>query len=157
MAKKRNKSDEPRRKLAERTEVVEVRLTPMQIEDERAKVVDLLQERDELKAAWKSAKDAHKAKETELDSRLETARGAIRAAKIRREITVEEWITDRNEVIRIDKATGEEIGRRTASARELQEDLPFADPPKGNEAEADGDDGEEELAREAADDFGEDA
>lgn len=168
MAKKA-KAAPKRRKIGERTETIAVRLTPMQIEDERAKVIELLQERDELDEKWKSTKADHKAKEAELHSRLETSRGMIRTGKVSREMTIEEYVDDRNEVIRVDKATGEEIGRRTATARELQEELPLPDPtpaaapeaPKApKEGEADEDDGDANLEREveadadAGDDFG---
>jgi hypothetical protein len=140
----KKKADKPKRKIGERTETIWIKLSPMQIEDERSKVIDLLQERDELDERWKSTKADHKAKEAELDSKIESARGAIRTCKVSRELVVEEWVTDRNEVIRIDKATGEEVGRRTATARELQEELDLPEPKAAD------DDGEDELGREVA-------
>jgi len=124
---KRSNAHEPVRKLGERTETIEVKLSPAQIEDERARVIDLLQERDELDEEWKNIKAAHKAKIADLDSKLAAARGAVSSGKVRREITIEEWVTRQNEVIRIHKETREELGRRNATAAELQEDLPLGD------------------------------
>lgn len=149
--KKRSNAHEPVRKLGERVDTIEQKLSPMQIEDERAKVLDMLQERDELDEQWQSAKAAHKAKLADLDSRLESSRGAIRAGKVRKEIVVEEWLTRQNEVIRLDAATHLEIGRRNATREELQEELDLE--AKAEDADPD-DEGERELAKEVADDFG---
>lgn len=152
--KPRPKANERVRKIGERTETIAVRLTPIQIEDERAKVIDLLQEKEELEEKLASMKAEYKAKIADVDSRKASALGAIRTGKISREMTIEEWVTGGNEVVRVDKATGEEIGaRRTATARELQEELPLppADAPKAPaDAEEDEDDGEAEHDREVA-------
>lgn len=157
---KRAKADQPRRKIGERTEVIAVRLSPMQVEDHRATVIDLIQEGDELEERLKSSKADYKAKIAEVASKRAAAIGAIRSGKISREVTIEEWVTDRNEVIRLDASTGEEIGRRNATARELQEPLPLPDPeaagaPEGDPVEDDGaEDADREVDEDAGDDFG---
>ena len=145
------KADEPKRKIGERTETIHVKLTPMQIEDERATVIDLIQTKEELEERLKSSKADYKAKIAEVDSKTAAALGAIRSGKTSREVVIEEWLTDRNEVVRLDKATGLEIGeRRTATARELQEELPL---PAPNRLEATVEnDGEAEHEREIAED-----
>lgn len=152
-SKKRTNANEPIRKLAERVETVERKLSQLELEDERAKVIDLLQQRDELESSWDSQKAAHKAKVKELESKIETARGAIRRGRVDEDLVIEEWLTRQNEVVRVNKATGLELGRRTATRDELQEELPLEEP---TDAPAD-DDGERELAKEVADDFGGDA
>lgn len=141
------------RKLGERIETVSIKLSPMEIEDERAKVIDLIQTKDELEERLKSAKADYKAKIAEVDSQTAAALGAIRSGRVSRDVMIEEWLTPQNEVIRLNKATTEELGRRTASARELQADLPIDTSPPAPKAE--GDDGEAEANREAEDDHGE--
>lgn len=60
-------------------------------------------------------------------------RRTINAGRARETVTVEEYLNGRNEIVRINKATGEPLRRengepqtRTATARELQEDM-FSD------------------------------
>jgi hypothetical protein len=155
---RKSKSDEPKRKIGQRTEIVTVKLSPMQIEDQRALVIDLIQEGDELEERLKSSKADYKAKIAEVDSKKSAALGAVRSGKVAREIIVEEWVPERNEVIRIDQATGEEVGRRNATARELQEELPIDTTPPAKASEADGEDMHAaEVAEDEAgegDDFG---
>lgn len=148
MAKKK---DEPSRKIGERTETIDVKLTQLQIEDERVRVLDLLQAKDELEEAWKAKKESHKAELTDIDAQIAAARASSRSGRVRREIVIEEWVTKQNEVIKIDKATGLEIGRRTATRDELQESLPLDKPAAKQPAKGE-DDGEEELASEVAGD-----
>lgn len=161
MAPKR-KSNEPKRKLGERTETLSIKLTPMQIEDERAKVIDLLQEKDELEEKLKSTKADYKAKIAETDSRTATCLGMIRTGKTSREVVIEEWLTDQNEVVRIDKATREELNRRNATAAELQEELPLPKPddkPNGKPAAEgpDEDNPDDDVDKENSEDFGKEA
>ncbi len=153
MSKKKTKGEERKRKIGERTEVIEVKLTPMQIEDRRAEVIDLLQEKDQLEEKLASIKADYKAKIAEVDSRKADALGAIRSGRVRVELVIEEWVNAQNEVVRVNKETGDEIGRRTATARELQEELPLPDPAKApaNDDKAD-DDGDAELEKEIAED-----
>lgn len=154
MATKKKAPNERKRKIGERTEVVERKLTQVEIEDSRARVIDILQESDELDAKLDEIKASYKSLFASLDSRKSHELGLIRSGRAREEIVVEEWLTDQNEVVRVNKATGLEIGnRRTASASELQEELPLDRKP-------DEDDGEVELDREEAadsapDEFGE--
>lgn len=144
------KNPVPRRKIGERTETIDVKLTQVQIEDERAKVIDILQSKDELEEKLSSIKADYKAKLAELDSQKATALGMIRSGRTRRDVVIEEWVDDRNEVVRIDKETGEELGRRTATARELQEELPIdLDPTEGA---AEGAAGEADLEKEESQD-----
>jgi hypothetical protein len=88
----------------------------------------------------------------------------IRTGKVSQEVVIEEWLTDQNEVVRINKATREELNRRNATAAELQEELPLPPPPKktnghaeGADEEADEDDTDAEVDAEADSDFGEKA
>jgi hypothetical protein len=156
--KQKVKGDERKRKIGERTEVIEVKLTPMQIEDARAKVIDLLQEKDELEEKLASVKADYKAKIAEVDSRKAHELGMVRTGRTRKELVIEEWVTAQNEVVRVNQETGEELGRRTATPRELQEELPLEDAKPEADAEseledevaADGDESEDD-----GDEFGE--
>lgn len=150
MAKKKQ-ANTPKRKIGERTETIEVKLTQIQIEDERSKVCDLIQEKDELEEELKASKADYKAKIAEVDSKRAAALGAIRSGRVKREMIVEEWVTDQNEVVRVDKVTGEEIGRRNATARELQEELPLEQPNGNGDSKAEPD-GDEEESEEVAHD-----
>lgn len=156
MAKKRTNEHEAIRKLAERTETVERKLTQIEIENEREKVINLLSQRDEAEAEWESKKATNKAAMKAIDSKIEAARGAIRRGRVDEEVVIEEWLTRGNEVVRTNKATGLELGRRTATRDELQEELPLAKPDDAPPPDAE-DDGERELANEVAEDFGGDA
>lgn len=153
-SKKRTNAHDPVRMIGERVETIEIRLTQKEIEDEREKVIDLLQQRDTAESEWENKKAANKAVMKGIDSRIEAARGAIRRGRREEEIVIQEWLTRQNEVIKIDRATNLEVGRRNATREELQEDLPLSDP----NVKADGnDEGDAELDKEVAADFGEDA
>jgi len=119
------------RKLGDRQETITVELTEAEIEAERGKVCDLIGRKDNLLAAVKSIKADYKAKIDQVDERISAAWKAAGTGKRDDEITVEEWLTKDNRVMRVRADTGELLGQRVARAEELQETL--FEGPKGDE------------------------
>jgi len=124
------------RKIGTRDEVVIEQLSPSQIDEERTKVCLHLREIDVVKTAKREANDRAKARITELENAIASGVRVANAGKRDAEIVVEEWLTGRNEVIRVRTDTGEIIGTRNASLGEMQEEL-FGD---GDGEDADDDD-----------------
>lgn len=137
------------RKIGERQETITRLLSPSEVELEREHVCKLLREIDRAEEERKNAAAAGKAKLTELRTRLAEHAGVANTAKRDEEVTIEEWLTDKNEVVRVRADTGEVIGNRVARAAELQEDLDGDK--EGDEAEDDEDDDGGEDTAEAAD------
>lgn len=141
------------KKIGERQETITRALSPMEVDREREEVCKLLREIDKAEEERKNEAAAAKAKITELKTRLAEHARVANTAKRDEEITIEEWLTDKNEVIRVRADNGEIIGNRVARAAELQEDLPLGD----KEADDDeGDDAEEGDADGEGDDSGAD-
>lgn len=154
-AKKTKGQPQNRRKIGERTETVVEKLSPMQVDDARERVCTLMRSKEELEAKRKSTNADFKSKITEIDGDIDAALTHASTARRNVEITIEEWLTDQNEVIRVRRDSGEVIGTRNARIDELQESLPGIDdeddggavppeglalvPPDEPEAEAAGD------------------
>lgn len=136
-----------RRKIGERTEVIVERLSITQVEAEREKACNLMRRRDELVEKKKSLSSDLKAQIDAVDAEMKTHLSAAASARRDVEITVEEWLTDKNQVERYRVDTGELIGDRIASVTELQEKLPLDDPNAPDE-----DDGDDEEADESPND-----
>jgi len=128
------------RKIGTRDEVVIEQLSPSQIDEERTKVCLHLREIDVVKTAKREANDRAKARITELENAIASGVRVANAGKRDAEIVVEEWLTGRNEVIRVRTDTGEIIGTRVASLGELQEDM-FVDDEDADDADEDEDTG----------------
>jgi len=124
------------RKIGQRIESITVNLSPMQVDDERAKVVALHREIDKAVEDQKNASAKAKAHLTDLRTRQTDHVRAATTARRDEEITIEEWLTAENEVIRVRTDTHEIVGARNARAEELQTDLPLAegDAPEPDEA-----------------------
>lgn len=135
-AKKKKDPNERIRKIGEREEVIEIKLTQLQLEDMREEVMTLLddEERIEEKAKEASKNFASQLKTNQLQRN--ELRRTIAGGKRRETIIVEEHLTASNEVVRIRKDTGDQVGARTATPRELQEDL-FQELPAGDPSEND--------------------
>lgn len=124
------------RKIGEREEIVDVELTEAQLEEMRAEVMILLDDEETIeKRKDEAAKNFASQLKTNQLQRNELRR-KITAKKVRKTIIVEEHLTDKNEVIRIRQDTGDKIGARTATPRELQEDL-FQEKPETGETPPD--------------------
>jgi hypothetical protein len=135
MPKKKEPSDHNSERVREigsaRIETITEELSPMQLEEVRRKIPDLLQIQDDIKDRLRAAAKAAKSELGEVATVLGRMRNEVATGKRRSEIEVREYLTKRNEVIRVRTDTGEQIGARNARAAELQEELPLA--PEGDE------------------------
>lgn len=112
-----------RKKIGQRVENLVEKLTPMQIEDEKEKVISLLRSKGELAAKKKTANAEFKLKADEIEEQIAATVMVVNTARRETEVTIEEWLTHGNEVIRVRADTGEQIGRRTARVEELQMEI----------------------------------
>lgn len=126
-----------KRKIGERTETITEHLTLTQREAERARVCELISERDRIVDQKKAVTSKYTAEINAVDAQIRACMKAANTGKRDVEITVEEWLTDQNQVQRYRTDTGELLGDRTATMSELQETFPFA---KEDEEDEDGDD-----------------
>lgn len=128
MAKKKSSGDpsERVRKIGERVEVFEERLSPMQLEDVKTCIATLLDREDDLRDKLKQSAKVVKAELANVKRDMVRARTELATTRRRSEVQIEEHLTRRNEVIKVRVDTGELIGSRTATARELQEELPLS-------------------------------
>lgn len=122
-AKKSRDPEEKIRLVATREEIIETKLTQNQIDEMQREnlVLDNEVERLEEKKAEAMKNFASQLKTIELQK--SEIRRMVNAAKRRETVTVEEYLTGSNEIVRFRKDTGDRIGQRTATARELQEDM----------------------------------
>jgi hypothetical protein len=147
------------RKIGEREESIETKLTQVQIEDMREEVMTLLDDEERIEEKAKEAAKNFASQIKTNNLQRNELRRTIASGRRKQTLIIEEHLTASNEVVRIRKDTGEAIGSpRTATPRELQEELfqdapaeeqPNATPPP--EGEADEQTGEEfvEFAEEA--------
>lgn len=129
MSRKKDDGARRVRKIGEREEMIEIEFTPAQIAEKRVEVMVLLDEeeridakKDELAKNFASQLKTNKLQINEL-------RRQITSGKTRQTLIVEEYLTQANEIVKIRKDTGEQIGARTATPRELQEEM-FGDKPE---------------------------
>jgi hypothetical protein len=129
MAKKAPAPAKRVRKLGERTETEFVDIPHAEVSDAKDRTHAILHKLDQLREEKKAAMGSFKARADDLNAQLSTSRATAGGARREVEFQVEEWLTSANEVIRIRADTGEQLGARTASAREMQEELPLDDEP----------------------------
>lgn len=111
------------KKIGERLETMTELLSPSQVESERAKVCTLHRDLDRVESDLKTLAAGHKARIKEIKAGINNAVAVANAAKRDVEVTIEEFLTGRNEVIRVRADTGEIIGNRIAKVEELQEEM----------------------------------
>jgi hypothetical protein len=128
-----------KRKIGERTEVITEQLTLTQREAERSRVCELISERDRIVDQKKAVTSKYTAEINAVDAQIRACMKAASSGRRDVEITVEEWLTDQNQIQRYRTDTGELIGDRTATPHELQEELPFEDPEEDGEENEDDD------------------
>lgn len=126
--KTKNGQPQNRRKIGERLEVIIEKLSPMQVDEERAKVCDCYAELEALEEERKKITADVKARIASRKAAQKEAAACATSARRKVEVTVEEWLTDTNEVIRVRTDTGEVLGQRTARMHEQQEELPGLEP-----------------------------
>ena len=114
------------RKLGEREEIVVHTLSDGELAEVQDTVMALLDHRQEVEEKKKEANANFKAQLETIELELETARRTYRGRTRKDSVVIEEYLTDKNEVIRVRKGTREIVGQRTATGEELQEEM-FAD------------------------------
>lgn len=135
MSKKEKKTGDLVRMLGERKQTVDRRLTVPEIDENRDQIMSLLDEKERKIDLASQASKALKAEIAEIDAKISECRRVDRGKVRRADMTVQDWLTRGNEVVRIVKETGEYVGDpRTATAEELQESFLDA---KGNIPEGD--------------------
>jgi hypothetical protein len=125
------------RKLGERVETITETLSPRQIEEARTKVCDLTRSRNTLDEKRKASASEFNARLKELDAMIDEELDAAASGRRDVEVTIEEYLTPQNQVIRYRTDTGELLGDRAARAEDLQELLPLGDDPEPKETEED--------------------
>lgn len=119
----------------ERKESIVVKLTQIEIDDQRVLVCDLRDKQDALEEELKSVKADYKARQEGLEEKERVARRLASTARAETEVAIQDWLTQGNEIISIRLDTGDVLRRRTATARELQEELPLdGGPPPQDDA-----------------------
>jgi hypothetical protein len=145
-SKPRNPERVGERKIGERVETIQQKLSPMEVEDVRRNVCEMLASLDKLEEERKTATAAIRSKIQELKSKIRIETGVASSARRDVEVTIEEWLNEKNEVKRVRTDTGEVIGARNARIDELQEEM-FDD--------EDDDSDDDSPKAETAGDFGE--
>lgn len=126
--KKRRDPTERIRKIGEREEIIESKLTQLQLDEERELVMNLLDQKDEIEEKKREVVKNYGAQLAAVELQIDAARRVIHAGRRRDTLLVEEYLTGANAIIRIRKDTGEQIGERNATSAELQETLPLEKP-----------------------------
>ncbi len=111
------------RKIGERIDTVTVDLVDHDVVELNAKACQLRDQQDALKLELAGVKQQYKARAQKLADAEQVARRDAARRKKDVEILIHEFITPTNEVVMIRMDTKEPIGRRTATAEELQEDM----------------------------------
>lgn len=138
MTKKKHQDSAPNdgsqlvRKVGEREETIEVPLTQEQLLAQKDLVCELIDAKGKLEDEKKEAMKALGARSAAIDLKLENAMRLVRARRQSVGVMIEDWLTKKNEIVRIRADTQEQIGDvRRARADELQERL-FEDPPQND-------------------------
>lgn len=135
-SRKAKPGDARGRKLGERTEEIIESLSPSQIATARERVCDLTRSRNALDDKRQATAADYRAKLKEIDGMIEQELQAAASGRRTVEVTIEEWLTPQNQVVRYRTDTGELIGDRVARPEDLQETLPLGDDePDESEAE----------------------
>lgn len=114
------------RKIANRTETVTENLDEDQVAAAHRDIVALLGQRDALKQKLKTAKSEIKAQGDAIEQRILIAR-ARTTGKGDVDVAVQDWLTKTNEVATLRVDTKEVLATRTATSKELQDDLQLED------------------------------
>lgn len=139
------------RKVGSRDETISVELTAAELDAGRKRIVQLMADEDQADDALAEVKAQYKARLQAIRSERSGLRRMDAAGKRSVDITVEEWLTANNEVIRVRTDTQEQVGARNATSAELQEPL-FKDDAGSEEDSQDEEDEESDLDKE--EDFG---
>lgn len=145
------------RMLEERDEVLEVRLTDVEMDDLHHTHLSLTNQKEDLKDKLDEVKSNYKAQFDAIDLQVTTTRRLLNTRRKQVPVKVQTWLNASNEVVRIRADTGDQLGDpRKARADELQEklfpDKPPADPAPQSDAQPAGPppDGQPEFGSEPA-------
>lgn len=114
-----------RRKLGEEVEDLTCKLTEAQIQDERARVTQLVQEIAKKKADLAAYAAAERAEIKKLEAKRDASVSAAQSKERVEPVVVETWLEPDNEVTRIRVDTMDIISTRKASQAERNEMLDF--------------------------------
>ena len=143
------------RKVGERDETLERRLTDVEMDDLHQQYLSLGNQREELENKKAEVLANYNAQFKAIDLQSDTTRKLLNSRRRSDTVHVEEWLNASNEIVRIRADTGEQLGDpRKARADELQEKLFPDNPPIP--AEVDGQP-QNDAQPGAADDFPEEA
>lgn len=118
------------RKVGEREESLERRLTDVEMDDLHQTYLALGNQREDLECKKAEVMANYGAQFKAIDLQADTARKLLNSRRKSDTVIVEEWLNASNEVVRIRADTGEQLGDgRKARADELQEKLFPADGP----------------------------
>lgn len=110
------------------SEVITISLTPSEVAEQRSELCTLLDAEEKLDERLARIKAEIKAEATTVEDKIKVTRRRISTKQTDVEVTLQQYLTVGNEVIIVRTDTDDIMYRRTATARELQEDL-FADRP----------------------------
>lgn len=114
------------RKIGQREEQLDRRLTDKELDEYKDQFIALADQREELERKKAEVMASYGSQFKTIDLQSDELRRKINSRRITESILVEEWLTDRNEVIRVRADLQEVIGNpRTARPSELQESLPL--------------------------------
>lgn len=123
------------RKIGEREETIRRELSAGEIQFCREELEALLDEEDNIEAKQKEAAKNFSSQLATNRLHIGELRKRIKAKHVDEKVLVEEHLTHGNEVVRIRKDTGDKIGARTATPKELQEEL-FQEKPSDSDPAA---------------------
>lgn len=129
-AKRSRDPDERIRLVATRDEIIETKLTQVQIDEMQRENLVLDNEIERLEEKKNEANKNFASQLKTIELQKSELRRMVNSGRRRETVTVEEYLTGRNEIVRVRKDTGDALRRengepqtRTATARELQEDM----------------------------------
>lgn len=112
------------RKLGDHDEIVSVVLSEEQIGKKMDESAELRDRIDAMSQKIKDTVASLRARLNVLKCDEKEARTAATSGRVDVEVHIEEWLTNDSQVIRVDAATGDQIGQpRSARPNELQEDM----------------------------------
>lgn len=127
--KKRRDPNERIRMVGDREVIIDIALTPIQLEDEHHNVMAFLDQKEEIEEKKKENMKNFAAQLAAVELQIDASRRLIKSKRRRETVIIEEWLTGANEIIQIRQDTQQQVGDpRRARAEELQEKL-FPDKP----------------------------
>lgn len=126
--KKNGKDEIPRlvRKLGQREETLVTELSEEEINELQSQIVQMLNHEEKLEEKLAEVKKNYVSQISTSELQRNELRRQVNSRMRQEKVLVEDHLTASNEVVRIRSDTGRPVGiLRTATPRELQEDLPL--------------------------------